>query len=124
MRVEFKQAEIAGETPPFPFRVRGTGARLVAELMALADGYGTLLEHRQRGWASVTFNGTRHELAFRFEGEQAVAGGEVLIAALSEHEFTIPRQLVADAVVVAVNHAMIPAPLMEIRCEVLMLDEE
>ena len=124
MRVEFKQEEAAAEVPPAPPRARGVGARLVAELQALADGHGTLLEHRQRGWASVTFSGTRHELAFRFEGEEAVAGGEVLIAALSEHEFTIPRQLVADAMVVAVNHAMIPAPLMEIRCEVLMLDED
>jgi len=124
MRVEFKQAESAGEAPPAPPRARGTGARLVAELQALSNGHGTLIEHRQRGWASVTFNGTRHELAFRFEGEEAITGGEVLIAVLSEHEFTIPRQLVADAVVVAVNHAMIPAPLLEIRCEVLMLDED
>ncbi len=124
MRVEFKQAEITGEAPPAPPRARGIGARLVAQLQALSNGHGTLLDHRQRGWASVTFSGTRHELAFRFEGEEAVAGGEVLIAALSEHEFTIPRQLVADAVVVAVNHAMIPAPLLEIRCEVLMLDED
>lgn len=124
MPVEFKQAESAGEAPPAPPRARGTGARLVAELLALANGRGTLIEHRQRGWASVTFNGTRHELGFRFEGEEAIAGGEVLIAALSEHEFSIPRQLVADAVVVSVNHAMFPAPLLEIRCEVLMLDED
>ena len=105
MRVEFKQAETAGEAPPAPPRARGTGARLVAELQALANGHGTLLEHRQHGWASVTFSGTRHELAFRFEGAVAIAGGEILVASLSEHEFTIPRQLVADAVVVAVNHA-------------------
>ena len=124
MRVEFKQAEIAGEAPPAPPRARGTGARLVAKLQALANGHGTLLEHRQRGWASVTFNGTRHELAFRFEGEVAIAGGEILVASLSEHEFTIPRQLVADAVVVGVNHAMFPVPVLEVRCEVLMLDED
>ncbi len=124
MRVEFKQAETAGEAPPASPRARGAGARLVAELRALANGHGTLLEHRQRGWASVTFSGTRHELAFRFEGEVAIAGGEILVASLSEHEFTIPRQLVADAVVVAVDHAMIPVSVLEVRCEVLMLDED
>ena len=124
MRVEFKCAEQADPVPPAAPRARGTGARLVVELVALAGGHGVLLEHRQRAWASVTFSGTRHELVLRFEGEEAVAGGEVLIAALSEHEFTIPRQLVADAAVVAVSHAMIPAPLMEVRCDVLMLDED
>jgi len=54
----------------------------------------------------------------------AIAGGEILVASLSEHEFTIPRQLVADAVVVGVNHAMFPVPVLEVRCEVLMLDED
>ena len=123
MRVEFKCAGEAGPVLPTAPRARGTGARLVAELLALADGYGVLLEHRQRAWASVTFSGTRHELTFRFVGDAAIAGGEALIATLSDHEFAIPRQLVADATVAAVNHAVLPAPLLEVHCEVLMLDD-
>ena len=123
MRVEFKCAEKADPVPPAAPRARGTGARLVVELLALAGGHGTLIDHRQRAWASVTFSGTRHELAFRFEGDAAIAGGEALIATLSEHEFAIPRQLVADATVVMVNHAMFPTPLLEVHCEVLMLDD-
>ena len=123
MRVEFKCADEIAPLPPATPRARGIGARLVADLLALADGHGALVEHRQRAWASVTFSGTRHELAFRFEGEEASEGGENLIAKVGEHEFAIPGQLVADVAVVAVDSAALPEPAMTVRLEVLMLDE-
>ena len=119
MRVEFKHTD-AVTSPP---RARGTGARLVAELVSLADGHGVLLEHHQRAWASVTFSGTRHELALRFDGENAVAGGERLIEAVGEHEFAIPGQLVADVAVVAVVSMLLPEPGLTVRLEVLVLEE-
>ena len=115
MRVEFKCAEEADPVPPAAPRARGAGARLVVELLALAEGHGVLLEHRQRAWASVTFSGTRHELVLRFEGDEAVAAGERLVAEVGDHEFAIPRQLVADAEVVAVIQALLPAPLLEVH---------
>ena len=123
MRVEFKCAEEAGPVPPAIPRRRGTGARLVAELLALADGHGELLEHRQRAWASVTFSGTRHEIALRFAGEDAVAAGERLIAEAGEHEFAVPGQLVADVAVVAVDSMLLPEPATTVRLEVLTLEE-
>ncbi len=123
MRVEFKSIGGEAAAPSAPTRARGSGARLVEAIVALADGQGNLTEHRQRPWASVTFSGTRHELAFEFAGVEAVAGAECLIAALPEHEFSIPRQMVADAAVVTVDHLLIPEPRMIVRCEVLMLDD-
>jgi len=124
MRVEFKSAGGEAAAPSAPHRARGTGARLVAELQVLAGGHGILTEHRQRAWASVTFSGTRHELTLRFEGDEAVAAAEAFIVALPEHEFTMPRQLVAEATVVGVDHLVLPAPRLEVRCEVLLLDHE
>ncbi len=123
MRVEFKSIGGEAAAPSAPPRTRGCGARLVEALVTLADGHGILTEHRQRPWASVTFSGTRHELVLEFAGMEALAGAESLIAALPEHEFSIPRQMVADAVVVAVDQLFIPAPRMIVRCEVLMLDD-
>lgn len=123
MLVEFKSADPVTPAPTPPVRDRSVGARLLAALHALAGGQGELLEHRQSPWASVTFSGTRHELALRFAGSEALAAGEEFIAALPEHEFTIPRQLVADAAVIAVDHVLHPAPLLDVRCELLLLDE-
>ena len=45
------------------------------------------------------------------------------ITALPDHEFAIPRQLVADAEVIAVDHRLAPAPRMAVTVEVLMLEE-
>ena len=108
---------------PAQQRTRGAGARLLAELRDLADGYGTLVAHRQRPWASITFNGERHELSLRFDGAAAAAAAERLIAEVGEHEFVIPGQLVADVAVVEVDHSLVPEPLVLVRLDVLLLEE-
>ena len=102
---------------------RGVGARLVAALEALGEGRATLLEHRQRAWASVTFCGARHELAFGFDGAEAIAAGEALIERAPEHEFEIPGHLVADVVVIEVEQSLLPHPRMTVRLEVLTLED-
>jgi hypothetical protein len=103
---------------------RDPANQLLAALFALGGGHGALLRHEERAWASITFAGSRHTLAFRFLGDAAVAAGEAFLAALPEHEFAIPRKLVADAAVVAVRHTLLPAPCLEVECEVLVLDED
>jgi hypothetical protein len=103
---------------------RDPASRLIAALQALGGGYGVLLRHEERRWASITFAGARHTLAFRFAGADALAAGERFIAALPEHEFAIPRHLAADATVVAARHTLLPEPVLEVECEVLLLDEE
>nr|WP_166176040.1 hypothetical protein [Altererythrobacter segetis] len=103
---------------------RGATERLREELQALARGHAEFLSHSEKSWASVTFAGTRHRLDIAFAGEDAVEAAENFIAYLPEHEFTIPRQLVADAAVTAVDHRIGPAPRMEVRIELLLLDED
>lgn len=96
---------------------------LLAALLELAQGKAELLRHSERAWASVTFSGTRHSVALAFSGAEAVAAGEAFIDALPDHEFVIPRQLVADAAVVRVDHTAQPELRLEVEVELVLLDE-
>lgn len=102
---------------------RSPWMQLLSALLNLAGGKAELIRHSERAWASVTFSGTRHGVVLAFTGEDGVAAGERLIDALPDHEFAIPRQLVADAAIVRVDHTALPRPRLEIELEVLMLDE-
>ena len=119
MRAEFKSlSSIARNTRRTPAN------RLLEALHALGEGQAALLRHEERAWASITFAGSRHTLRLRFAGVEGVAAGERFVAALPEHEFAIPRCLVADATVTAVRHALLPQESLEIECELLLLDDE
>jgi hypothetical protein len=96
---------------------------LLSALTALASGKGEVLRHLERPWASVTFAGTRHTIALTFTGDEAVAAGETFIAALADHEFAIPKQLVADAAVISVTHETLPEPKLTVEVELLLLEE-
>lgn len=102
---------------------RRTWRQLIEALVDLTDGQAELLSQAERAWASATFSGTRHTIALRFAGLAAIAAGEALIAALPEHEFTLPGQLVADATVIAVDHALLPEPSLTVELDILVLDE-
>lgn len=97
--------------------------RLRAAVLALAEGHGLAVSHKETAWASITFAGTRHSLQLVFEGSEAIEHGEALIAELPDHEFAIPRQLVADAAVTAVKSTLLPSPRMEVTCELLLLED-
>lgn len=96
---------------------------LLSAVLELAQGQAELVRHSERAWASVTFSGSKHVVVLAFAGEEAVAAGEVLIDALPEHEFALPRLLVADAAVVRVEHTALPQPRLEVELELLVLDE-
>ena len=96
---------------------------LLSALLELGGGHAELLRHSERGWASVTFSGTRHSVVLAFCGIEAVTSGEEFIDALPDHEFAIPRQLVADAAVVRVDHTALPQPRLEVEVELLLLEE-
>lgn len=114
----------ADPIPPASRKLRpSTGERLREAVLALAGGYGDVLHHTEAAWASITFAGTRHRLRIAFEGMEHVAAGEHLIADLPDHEFTIPRQLVADAAVCSVESTLLPAPRMVVECELLLLED-
>lgn len=103
--------------------VRGPWLQLLSAVLELAGGHAEFLRHTERPWSSVTFSGTRHVIGLRFTGGQAIEAGEAFIAALPEHEFTIPRQLVADATITAVDHEIGAAPVLTLQAELLLLEE-
>lgn len=96
---------------------------LLSALFNLAQGQAELLRDSERNWASATFAGTRHTVVLAFNGAAAIEAAEVLIAALPDHEFAIPGQLVADASVVSVNQATLPEPRMMVELELLLLED-
>ena len=96
---------------------------LLSALLELAQGEAELLRHSERGWASVTFSGTRHTVVLAFTGSASVRAGESFIDALPEHEFTIPRQIVAEAAVVRVDQALLPTPKLEVEVQLLLLED-
>lgn len=102
---------------------RGSRAaeQLRAQLLLLAGSPGTVRVHTERAWASITFAGTNHTLQVRFEGDEVV-GGEAMIAAAPEHEFTIPGQLVADVAIVDVEHR-VADELLTVTVEALLLED-
>jgi len=62
-------------------------------------------------------------VALAFTDKDAIADGERLIEALPEHEFAIPRQLVADATVAEADHRAGPPPCLRLELELLLLEE-
>ncbi|HZF45999.1 MAG TPA: hypothetical protein VEZ26_06665 [Sphingomonadaceae bacterium] len=104
-------------------RRRSVADRLRAALQTLACGHARIASHRETSWASITFAGTRHRLELLFEGVEAVEAGEHFIAELPDYEFDIPRQLVADAAVMEVDHALSPQPRLAVSVELLLLEE-
>jgi hypothetical protein len=102
---------------------RGTSAKLRQALLDLANGQATILSHREKSWASITFAGTRHRLELEFAGGEAISAGEMFIVFLPEHEFMLPGQLVADAAVAAVDHRLAPEPKLLVSVELLLLEE-
>lgn len=115
----FTHTPSARQAPPR----RAPWLRLLSEVLRLAGPRVEFVSHAEREWASATFSGARHTIVLAFEGAEAIAGGEAFIAALPDHEFTLPRQLVADAAVVAVEHAALPCARMTVEAELLVLED-
>ena len=108
---------------PHGTRARRPWLPLLAAVMELAGANAELVRHRERAWASITFSGSRHTMLLAFSGSEAVRAGEVFIAALPDHEFAIPRQLVADATVVSVEHSVLPQDRLIVEIELLLLED-
>lgn len=104
-------------------RRSGPWLPLLSAVLELAQGKAELIRHAERAWASVTFSGSRHTVQLSFTGAEAVAAGEALMDALPDHEFAIPRHLVADAAVIAAEHTALPEERLVIEVELLLLDD-
>ena len=103
--------------------VRRPWLQLLSAVMDLAGGRAELLRHTESPWSSITFSGSRHAMALAFTGDEAVEAGEAFIAALPEHEFTVARQIVADAAVTSVEHELLPEVRMVVEIELLLLED-
>ena len=102
---------------------RGPWLQLLSQILKLAGDQAEIVRHAERPWSSVTFSGGRHTVVLTFTGLSALEAGDDFIAALPEHEFTIPRQIVADATITAADQQTIPEPKMTIEAEILLLEE-
>lgn len=92
------------------FALSPAAAGLLRALFARAgiDRDRILLTHFQStDWQSLTFIGERHELELRLPSPDAVARAELLTFGLSEAEFRIPGQIVAD---IHLSRAPVHAP--------------
>lgn len=104
-------------------RTRAPWRRLVREVMQIAGAHAELLHHSEKAWASVTFSGARHAVRLHFAGNAAMDAADDFIAALPDHEFTIPGWLAADATIVSVDQQALPEPKVTVEAEVLLLEE-
>jgi hypothetical protein len=102
---------------------RGSWLRLLSEVLQLAGPQAEFLRHDERAWASAMFVGAHHTIALAFEGAEAIALGETFIAALPDHEFTVPRHLVADAAIISARHQQIPVQRLTVEVELLLLED-
>lgn len=102
---------------------RGPWLALLSEVLALAGPLADFRHHAERPWNSATFSGSRHTIVLDFADQGGIDAAEALIAALPDHEFTVPGQLVADATIAAVGHDAGPPPRMTVEVELLLLDE-
>lgn len=60
-----------------------------------------LEELHSRSWASVTFSGARHELAFCVQGESAEEAAARFVTGMEAAEFSLRGHLVADVALVS-----------------------
>ncbi len=58
-----------------------------------------LAEVRSVDWRSLTFDGERHEIALRFTGPAAAREALAMVEDIEDHEFALPRTIVADIAV-------------------------
>ena len=122
MRTEFLSQNTTADTPKIRTR-RSVGDRVAEALQQLSDGHAILVRHKEKAWASITFAGTRHQITLEFNTPAAIEAGEQLIADLPDHEFAIPRQLVAEATIGSVDHCLHPQPKLTVNVTLLLLEE-
>lgn len=81
-----------------------TAAGLISALLArsgIARERVLLTDYRSTEWHSLTFDGERHQIGFRFPGPDSSGAVKRLLDGLADAEFALRGQLVAD---IAVEH--------------------
>ncbi len=92
----------AASGSPQPPLTDAATAFLQAVRVAFVNFGGFVLDEiRSRRWTSVTFQGARHELDFRLEGEGAEEAAERFLSCLDARNFELRGHLLADVSLVA-----------------------
>ncbi|HEX8191922.1 MAG TPA: hypothetical protein VF552_03400 [Allosphingosinicella sp.] len=79
-------------------------------------------ELTSRSWASVTFTGARHRIAFSLEGEGAAAAADAFVAGLPEAEFDLRGHILAD-VALAGDERCAAGERVRLRIEALTVED-
>ncbi|MDP9056291.1 MAG: hypothetical protein M3N34_03005 [Pseudomonadota bacterium] len=103
-------------------RARQPWGRLLKAVLDLAGAEAVLVRHVEHDWASATFTGSSHTITLCFTGA-AAAAGEQFIVALPDHEFVIPRYLIADAQILAVDDRQLPERKLVVEVQLLLLEQ-
>ena len=75
-----------------------------------------------RSWASVTFRGARHRIAFSLAGDGAAAAADAFVGRMAEVEFDLPGHVLADIALLAAERS--PAgDRAEVRLEALTVED-
>lgn len=75
--------------------------RALGAFFAGFEGSFRIDELTSRSWASVTFSGARHRVAFSLEGDGAAAAADAFLAGMEEADFDLRGHILADIAVVA-----------------------
>lgn len=70
--------------------------RALSACFAGFEGAFRVEELSSRSWASVTFSGARHRIAFSLEGPGAGAAADAFIDQMAEAEFDLQGHILAD----------------------------
>jgi len=100
-------------------------ALLRALCARFADFEGTFRveELNSRCWASVTFSGARHHIAFSLAGQGAAAVADAFLSGMEETEFDLQGHILADIAVVGEQRD--PAGrLVQLRLEALTVEDD
>ncbi|QPQ54004.1 hypothetical protein IC614_06375 [Allosphingosinicella flava] len=74
-----------------------------------------------RPWASATFSGARHHIAFRIEGDHADDMADALLTGIEAAEFTLRGHIVADIIVL--GRDLTDRGAVRIRLEALTVED-
>ena len=92
-----RSERFAAPQPPLTDAATALLQAIREHLVQVVHFAGFVLEElHSRRWASVTFQGARHRLAFRLEGEGAEAAASRFLSGLQPRDFPLRGHLLAD----------------------------
>jgi hypothetical protein len=75
-----------------------------------------------RSWASVTFSGARHRIAFSLEGPAAAAAADAFLKQMAEAEFDLNGHVLAD-IALAGEDRSASGDRVQVRIEALTVED-